>query len=94
MHSLLAKGRLLYTHDETITELCAGMQEIGDRDTMVQLLRAATYALAPIYKAHKWLVTRGGLFCRANARTSDNALNSAGSAAPPKPISVHPAASL
>src|SRR5580658_7932254 len=23
MHSLLAKGRLLFTHDETITELCA-----------------------------------------------------------------------
>jgi hypothetical protein len=61
MHSLLAKGRLLYTHDETITELCARLQEIGDRDTIVQLLRAATYALAPIYKAHKWLVTRGDL---------------------------------
>jgi uncharacterized protein len=61
MHSLLAKGRLLYTHDETITDLCARMQGIGERDTMVQLLRAATYALAPIYKAHKWLVTRGDL---------------------------------
>ena len=24
MHSLLAKGRLLYTHDETIADLCAG----------------------------------------------------------------------
>jgi uncharacterized protein len=61
MHALLAKGRLLYTHDETITDLCARMQEIGERDTMVQLLRAATHALGPIYKAHKWLVTRGDL---------------------------------
>lgn len=61
MHSLLAKGRLLYTHDETITDLCTRMQEIGERDTMVQLLRAATHALGPIYKAHKWLVTRGDL---------------------------------
>jgi hypothetical protein len=27
----------------------------------VQLLRAATNALAPLYKAHKWLITRGDL---------------------------------
>jgi len=61
MHSLLAKGRLLYTHDETITDLCARLGEIGERDTQVQLLRAATRALGPIYKAHKWLLTRGDL---------------------------------
>jgi uncharacterized protein len=61
VHSLVAKGRILYTHDETITNLCARLKEIGERDTQVQLLRAATHALAPIYKAHKWLVTRGDL---------------------------------
>jgi predicted nucleotidyltransferase len=61
MHSLLTKGRLLFTHDETIADLCARMSEIGERDTQVQLLRAATHALGPIYKAHKWLVTRGDL---------------------------------
>jgi len=61
MHSLLAKGRLLYTHDGTITDLCARLREIGERDTQVQLLSAATRALAPIYKAHKWLLTRGDL---------------------------------
>jgi hypothetical protein len=61
MHSLLAKGRLLYTHDETITELCARLSAIGERDTQVQLLRAATHALGPIYKAHKWLIIRGDL---------------------------------
>src|ERR1700722_3316036 len=38
MHSLLAKGRLLYTHDETIALLCAKLVEIGERDTQVQLL--------------------------------------------------------
>ena len=27
----------------------------------MQLLRAATHALGPIYKAHKWLLTRGDL---------------------------------
>lgn len=61
MHSLLAKGRLLYTHDQTIAELCARLHEIGERDTQVQLLSAGTHALGPIDKAHKWLVTRGDL---------------------------------
>ena len=63
MHSLLAKGRLLYTHDQTIAELCDRMREgaIGERDTELQLLQAATGALAAIYKAHKFLLTRGDL---------------------------------
>src|SRR5205085_6698644 len=61
MHSLLAKGRLLYTHDETIADLCARLHEIGERDTQVQLLAASTRALPPIDKAHKWFVTRGDL---------------------------------
>jgi len=61
MHSLFAKGRLLYTQDDTISDLMGRTREIGQRDTTVQLLRAATQALAPVYKAHKWLVTRGDL---------------------------------
>ena len=61
MHSLLAKGRLLYTHDTTIADLCARLGEIGRRDIELQLLRAAIHALFPIYKAHKWFLTRGDL---------------------------------
>jgi predicted nucleotidyltransferase len=61
MHSFLAKGRLLYTHDSTIAQLCERLTTIGGRDTQVQLLRAGTSALGPVYKAHKWLVTRGDL---------------------------------
>jgi len=61
IHAFLAKGRLLYTHDDTIGEMCARLWEIGQRDTQLQLLRAATCALAPIYKAHKWFITRGDL---------------------------------
>jgi hypothetical protein len=60
-HSFLAKGRLLYTHDPTIEDLCARLHVIGERDTQLQLLRAATSALPPIDKAHKWFVTRGDL---------------------------------
>jgi len=61
MHAFLAKGRLLYTHDPTIADLCATLNDLGDRDTQLQLLRAATGALPAIYKAHKWFVTRGDL---------------------------------
>ena len=61
VHSLLAKGRLIYTHDTTIADLCARLREIGRRDIELQLLRAAIHALPPLYKAHKWLVTRGDL---------------------------------
>jgi predicted nucleotidyltransferase len=60
-HSFLAKGKLLYTHDETITSLCARLGDIGERDTQLQLLSAGTHALPAMYKARKWLVTRGDL---------------------------------
>jgi predicted nucleotidyltransferase len=61
VHSLLAKGRLLYAHDPTIADLCARLRDIGGRDTELQLLRAATSALPAIDKAHKWFHTRGDL---------------------------------
>lgn len=61
LHSLLAKGRLLYTHDETIAALCGKLQEIGERDTQMQLFGAAAHALPFLYKAHKWFLTRGDL---------------------------------
>ena len=61
MHSFLAKGRLLYTHDPSIEELCSHLSSIGDRDTQFQLLNAATQALGCIHKAHKWFVTRADL---------------------------------
>jgi hypothetical protein len=61
MHALIAKGRLLYTHDETIARLCESLHDLGARDREVQLLGAATAALPALYKARKWLVTRGDL---------------------------------
>jgi predicted nucleotidyltransferase len=61
MHSLLAKGRLLYTHDPTIADLCEALPGIGERDTERQLLQAAAHALPSIYKARKWFLTRGDL---------------------------------
>jgi uncharacterized protein len=60
-HSLVAKGRLLYTHDETIAALCERLHAIGERDTQVQLLAAGCGALPAVYKAHKWFLTRNDL---------------------------------
>jgi hypothetical protein len=60
-HSFLTKGRLLYTHDPTIDDLCASLKDLGRRDRDVQLVRAASHALSMIDKAHKWFITRGDL---------------------------------
>src|SRR5215471_13575259 len=61
IHSFLAKGRLLYTHDPTIADLFARLQSRGRRYTAILMLQAATGALPPLYKARKWLETRGDL---------------------------------
>src|SRR5687767_6198407 len=61
MHSLIAKGRILYSKDPTIDEYFAGLGKIGDRDTKIQMVSAMTWALFAIYKAHKFFLTRGDL---------------------------------
>ena len=61
VHSLLAKGRLLYTHDPTIADLCGTLQALGSRDTAVRLLQAGSGALSCLDKARKWFVTREDL---------------------------------
>lgn len=61
MHSFLAKSRLLFTHDDTIRDLCEGLGRIGERDTSLALLRAGIHALPSLYKARKFLITRGDL---------------------------------
>jgi hypothetical protein len=58
-HSFLAKGRLLFTHDPTIEQLCGRLQSIGERDNQLQLLRAGISTVPHLDKARKWLVTRG-----------------------------------
>jgi hypothetical protein len=61
MHSFLAKSRVVFTRDDTIEDLCARLQKIGERDTSLALLSAGTNALPCLYKARKFLVTRGDL---------------------------------
>jgi hypothetical protein len=61
MHSFLAKGRVLYALDQSIATLCARLHAIGERDTQLQLLRTGIEVLGPLYKAHKFFLTRGDL---------------------------------
>lgn len=61
MLSLLSHGQLLYATDPIIAELLSQVTRTGERDTRIQLLAAAASALAPFYKARKWLVTRKDL---------------------------------
>ena len=60
-HSFLAKGRLLYSHDESIAVLCERLHTMGDRDRRLQLLASGAAVLPPLYKARKWFVTRRDL---------------------------------
>src|SRR3954465_161486 len=54
MHSFLAKGRLLYTHDPTVEDLFKRLALRGQRDIAILMLGAATGALPALYKARKW----------------------------------------
>jgi hypothetical protein len=60
-HSFFAKGKLLYTHDQTIATLFDRLHTLGERDNQLQLLRAGTAALPSLYKARKWWITRRDL---------------------------------
>jgi len=61
MNSFLAKGRLLYTHDPTIETLLDRLRSRGQRDTAILMLQVECGAVPALYKARKWLVTRGDI---------------------------------
>src|SRR5579862_6600264 len=61
MNSFLAKGRLLYTHDPTVDTLLGRLASRGQRDTAILMLQVACGAVPALYKARKWLLTRGDI---------------------------------
>jgi len=61
LHSFLAKGRLLYAHDESIAAMAERLHEMGDRDRRLQLLAAGNHVVPYLYKARKWFLTRRDL---------------------------------
>ena len=61
LHSFLTKGRLLYTHDPTIADLCAALPASAIAIRGCSCFRPGRSALPALYKARKWLLTRGDL---------------------------------
>ena len=53
-HSMYAKGRLLFSRDPSIDRLFAQLQDIGARDTQIQVMNSVLHALTTHYKARKW----------------------------------------
>lgn len=58
MHSLLVKGRLLFTRDDTLTELFEQRHYFGARDREIQLLLHGATVLPTLLKAEKWLYVK------------------------------------
>lgn len=61
MHSMLSKGTLIFTQDETIRDIFESRHAFGGLDRQIQLLRHACIALPALYKAEKWLTVRRDL---------------------------------
>ncbi len=61
INSFLAKGRVLYTRDPTIETLFGRLRSRGQRDTAILMLQVASAAVPALYKARKWLLTRGDI---------------------------------
>jgi len=59
VHSLLRKGRIIFTRDETLEALWEGRARVGARDREVRLLEAAVWPLMALPKAQKWLSVKG-----------------------------------
>lgn len=58
VHSMLMKGQLLFTRDESLEALWENRHHFGKRDREICLLRAAIAPVCSLPKAHKWLTAR------------------------------------
>lgn len=53
-HSMLGKGRMLFSRDAPLVELFEARHEMGERDRAAQLLRVVSGFLPALTKAEKW----------------------------------------
>jgi predicted nucleotidyltransferase len=58
LHSLLVKGRMLFSREEPLAELFEARHRLAERDRAIQLLRAASWALPGLTKAEKWFYAK------------------------------------
>jgi uncharacterized protein len=55
MHSLMMKGTLLFSRDDSLAELFERRHHLGARDREIQLLKAGAWVIPSLQKAEKWL---------------------------------------
>lgn len=55
LHSYLARGRLLFSKDDTLVSLFEGIDQIGDADRKLRLIELLGFVLPYLDKAQKWL---------------------------------------
>src|SRR5579862_2976064 len=58
IHSMLMKGKLLYTRDDTLESLWAAREHFGVRDREIRLLQAMAPLTLSVAKAQKWLYVK------------------------------------
>jgi len=61
LHSLISKSRLLFTTDPTIEDIYNGINNLGDHDRQIQLVKSASIVTGSYYKAQKWAYVRQDL---------------------------------
>ena len=54
VHSMLGKGRMLFSRDAPLEDLFEARHALGERDRRAQLLRVASRVLPGLTKAEKW----------------------------------------
>lgn len=54
IHSVYARGSLVYSHDPSIDTLFQRLKNLGTKDIQTQLINSSQLALALLYKAKKW----------------------------------------
>jgi len=58
VHSMLGKGQMLFSRDETLAELFETRHVMGERDRQAQLLRVVSGLLPSLTKAEKWFYAK------------------------------------
>jgi len=58
IHSLLVKGRMLFSREEPLVELFEARHRLSERDRATQLLRAVSSVLPGSAKAEKWFYVK------------------------------------
>ena len=64
IHSMLVKGRMLFSRDEPLEELFDSRHALADRDRATQLISRASFVAVGLAKAEKWFhVRKDSTYC-------------------------------